>query len=404
LGGIFSAVALTVNSTDSCEFAGVLTGTGALEKHGPAQFLLSGASPGYTGTSTVFFGTLKIDGHIPNSPVTVRAGAELRGDGVVGNVTAIEQDSVVRIDSSFADHPDRQAGDLALRDLTLGPGGIAGFDFFGPSPNGGNDLLIAGGAVNLDLGRLSAQFSYPPRERDVITLIRKNSAGPINGIFSGWPEGATRKLGNVTVRASYIGGDGNDFTLTVTNLPLAFAAYRLAEGNGNQTVEPEECNLIYISLLNRRTNQLVLTNAILRATTPGASVTIASVVYPPIPAGAARENLTPFQFRTEPSLSCGQPVEFELILGVRDEGGFATAFEAVAGEGLDCKHVTGPCESCFVVSGRFTTNAPTLLRSHNFIGAPSLCFPPKRCPGNERLHRQRGRALPHAHLHQQHNE
>jgi hypothetical protein len=47
------------------------------------------------------------------------------------------------------------------------------------------------------------EFSYPPRERDVLTLLRKNSAGPINGIFAGWPEGATRKLGDVTVRASY---------------------------------------------------------------------------------------------------------------------------------------------------------------------------------------------------------
>jgi hypothetical protein len=73
--------------------------------------------------------------------------------------------------------------------------------------------------------------------------LRNNSPTPINGIFAGWPEGITRKLGDVTVRGTYLGGDGNDFTLTVTNLPIAFATYRLAEGNGNQTVEPNECNL-----------------------------------------------------------------------------------------------------------------------------------------------------------------
>jgi hypothetical protein len=255
-----------------------------------------------------------------------------------------------------------------------------GFDLAGPSPTGGNDLLIAHGPVTLDNARLSAQFKYPPREGDVITLLRNNSPIPTAGIFAGWPEGITRKLGDVTVRASYVGGDGNDFTLTVTNLPLAFSSYRLAEGNGNQTVEPGECNLLFVSLLNRRATALTITNAVLRALTPGAVVTVASATYPAIPASATRENLTPFQFRTDAMLSCGRPLEFELVLGVAAEGEFATAFEITAGEGPDCNHPTGGCESCFVVSGQFTTNAPTLVRFHNFIGGPSLCFPPKRCP------------------------
>jgi fibronectin-binding autotransporter adhesin len=110
---------LTIDAEDSHEFSGVLSGTGALEKRGSGQLLLSGISPGYTGTSTVFFGSLKVDGRIPNSPMTVKSSAELRGDGSVGHATAIEQDSVVRVDSSFADHPDRQAGDLAVGDLTI---------------------------------------------------------------------------------------------------------------------------------------------------------------------------------------------------------------------------------------------------------------------------------------------
>jgi len=32
------------------------------------------------------------------------------------------------------------------------------------------------------------------------------------------------------------------------------------------------------------------------------------------------------------------------------------------------------------VSGQFTGHAPTLLPSPNFIGAPSVCLPPKPCP------------------------
>src|SRR2546425_9229409 len=94
---------------------------------------------------------------------------------------------------------------------------------------------------NLGSARLSAGFQYPPREGDVVTLLRKNSAGAINGIFTGWPEGTTRKVGDVTVRASNLRGNGNDFTFTVTNTAMALSGYRLAEGNGNQTVEPDEC-------------------------------------------------------------------------------------------------------------------------------------------------------------------
>ena len=88
--------------------------------------------------------------------------------------------------------------------------GVA-LDIAGPSPTGGNDVLIAHGPVTLNNARLSAQFNYPPREGDVAMLLRNNSPIPINGTFAGWPEGATRKLEDVTVRATYLGGDGNDF-------------------------------------------------------------------------------------------------------------------------------------------------------------------------------------------------
>jgi hypothetical protein len=307
---------------------------------------------------------------------------------VVGNVTAIEQDSVLRVDASFTGHPERQTGDFEVGDLTMAAGGVVASDIFGSSPTGGNDLLIARGAVTLNNARLSSGFAYPPREGDVVMLLKKNSAGPINGTFGGFPEGITRKVGDVTVQASYLGGDGNDFTLTVTNLPLAFASYRLAEGNGNQTVEPDECNLLFLSLTNRRAASLSITSAVLRAVTDGVSlgpiaparalVTIASAAFPAIPVGAARENLTPFQFRTDATLPCGSPVTFELIVGVAGEGEFAILFTPTSGNG--CTHATGGCESCFVVGGQFTTNTPTLVRSLNFIGAPSICDPPKRCP------------------------
>jgi len=67
-------------------------------------------------------------------------------------------------------------------------------------------------------------------------------------------------------------------------------------------------------------------------------------------------------------------------LGVAGEGVFAVTDTVFGGEGVDCNFPTGGRDICPVVSGQFTTNMPTHLRAHNFIGAPSSCFPPKRCP------------------------
>jgi autotransporter-associated beta strand protein len=49
----------------------------------------------------------------------------------------------------------------------------------------------------------------------VITPISNTAATAITGNFSGLSEGSTIVAGNNTYRVSYVGGDGNDLTLTV---------------------------------------------------------------------------------------------------------------------------------------------------------------------------------------------
>jgi hypothetical protein len=79
------------------------------------------------------------------------------------------------------------------------------------------------------------------------TLIRKTTAGAITGTFNGYPEGALRMLGDIPVVMSYLGGDGNDVTLTVTNLAAGAAGSQVVSGNGNGLIEPDECNLIFLA-------------------------------------------------------------------------------------------------------------------------------------------------------------
>ncbi len=49
----------------------------------------------------------------------------------------------------------------------------------------------------------------------VFPIINNTSADPISGTFSGVEEGAIVTVGSNNLRVSYVGGDGNDLTLTV---------------------------------------------------------------------------------------------------------------------------------------------------------------------------------------------
>jgi fibronectin-binding autotransporter adhesin len=389
LASIVSGSALTLSNNAAVHFAGsLLSPAGTLNKLGSGTQRFSGNSPAFFGTLNLSNGVAKVDGRMTNCAVVYYDFATLSGDGAVGNFTGGGSlfggglGGYLQPDSGS---PARRGGDLEVGNLGLDALALFVTEFFGPNETGGNNTVIARGSVSLGASFLTAElipsFAYPPREGDVITVIRKDSAGAITGTFNGWPEGITRQVGHVAVRASYLGGDGNDFTLTVTNVPLAATGYRLEEGNGNQTVEPDECNLLYLSLVNRRTNSLTLTNVLLRSLTPGVLVTIAGTAYPVIPAGESLENLTPFQFRTDPALPCGSAVELELVFGVAEEGPFALTFSPVSGN--DCTQPTGPCGSCHVVYGEFTPDTPIVSRRIKFTGAPSICDPPKLCPEYE---------------------
>ena len=367
---------LTISNDVPFDFYGAITGVGRLVKTGPGQMTTWG-DISTTGTIQSYDGDWKLNGTRRNGGINFNAPARLRGDGSVDGFVNINAGASWLVDSEFPDH---QGSVFKCKTLSLFAGSVLQLDLFGPSATGGNDQIVTGtGGFGFINATLQPTFHYPPRQGDVITLINVTNAGSI-GTFNGYTQDVMRLVGTVPVVPSYTGGDGNDFTLTVTNLALAYVGYRLAEGNGNQTVEPNECNLLYVTLANRRTNAVTITNAVLRATTAqGVLVTIPVAGYPAIAAGQSAENLTPFQFRTDTNLPCGSSVSFELILGVAGEGPFAIAFSPVSGG--DCTHPTGPCESCTLAAGQFDANTPALAQPLYFVGAPSICFPAKACPG-----------------------
>jgi autotransporter-associated beta strand protein len=379
---------LTISNDASFGFAGAITGSGSLNKYGSGTMRLTGDSI-MSGLTTIHGGTLRVDGIFNNSPITVRGGAAVSGDGVLGDVNALDggpnllQRSLVLADSEF---PDRQGGDLEVGNLTMSfnfgepvSWGTLGLDFFGPSPTGGNDRIVARGAVDIDAVRLSPRFAYAPREGDVLTLIEKQSAGAVIGTFSGLPQNALITSNGISARISYTGGNGNDITLTVTNLALSYVANAISSGNGNGTIEADECLLMHVFVQSRRATTLTITNAFLRSLTPGVEVTIAAAAYSQLAPNAATYSPVPFQFRTAPPYVCGSPVSFELEVGVTGEGIFALPFQ-IPGSPNCTVPGGGRCEACFAVTRSFTHNTPTTVRPLDFLGGPSLCFPAKQCP------------------------
>ena len=64
-------------------------------------------------------------------------------------------------------------------------------------------------------GALSVVLGFTPPVGTVFRIIDKTSPGPVSGAFSGLPEGTVFAVQGVQLQISYVGGDGNDVTLTV---------------------------------------------------------------------------------------------------------------------------------------------------------------------------------------------
>jgi len=127
--------------------------------------------------------------------------------------------------------------------LTLAPA-AAVFARFETSTN--TPLSVAG-QVNLAGARLTAGFGELSLYGTALKLIEKISPGAITGTFAGLPEGALFSATNefnglVTLyRISYVGGNGNDVTLTPVTPPPS-GVTRIWTGAGTDALWPTLAN------------------------------------------------------------------------------------------------------------------------------------------------------------------
>lgn len=201
-----------------------LASGGQLRKGGMGTFTLAGNNT-YRGQTTIFGGTLLVNGSIASSSlVEVLTGGTLGGTGVTGPIL---------LDSGILS-PGNGPGILTAQgDVTLNyldnPSKFA-IDVNGVTAGTGYDQLKVLGNVTIDgdiaLGNIALELSlgFTPTIGDKFTIIDNDANDAVIGTFDGWPEGGTQMVNGNLFQITYKGGDGNDVVLTRTTSFLVTGA------------------------------------------------------------------------------------------------------------------------------------------------------------------------------------
>jgi autotransporter-associated beta strand protein len=191
-----------------------VSGTGALVKAGAGVMEISGAAAPTFQTS-VQAGTLIVTGSIGDVSVTT---GTLAGGGTTGAITSNNQ-GVVSPGVSTG------AGVLTANgDVTFNDASSFSVDLNGFTPGSNYDQLRVSGQVDLGAA-LVLRSVFPPGAvlppGSQFVIVDNDGTDPVVGTFNGLPEGAILIVNqSIPLRVSYVGGDGNDVTLTVPGGPV----------------------------------------------------------------------------------------------------------------------------------------------------------------------------------------
>ncbi|MDH1252721.1 Ig-like domain-containing protein [Comamonas thiooxydans] len=202
-----SGGAVSLGSGLAATLSGAIGGTGGLTKTGSGSLTLSNTN-NYSGTTTVSAGTLTVNGSTA-SATTVNSGGTLAGVGTLGGNVSVNSGGTLSLGNS--------AGTLTVNgNLQMNAGSTLAVEINGTTAGSQYDQVVVTGSVDVSGTTLSVSHGYASGNGDSYILIVNDAADGITGTFSGLPEGGTTTAaGNGTLlTASYIGGSGNDFTLT----------------------------------------------------------------------------------------------------------------------------------------------------------------------------------------------
>ncbi|MGX5725123.1 beta strand repeat-containing protein [Metapseudomonas otitidis] len=217
---------VTVNAGAAATLSGTISGTGSLTKTGASNLTLSGSNTN-SGATTVSAGTLVVNGST-NSATTVASGATLAGSGTLGG------DVIVQSGGTLSPGGAGVATLTVNGNLTLASGSTLALDINGTTAGTGYDRVVVNGTVDVSGAALAVTHGYAAGSGDSYTVIVNDAADAVTGTFSGVTEGSKfNAAGNGTeLTTSYIGGSGNDLTLTA---PIAPTVTSVSSSTANGT-------------------------------------------------------------------------------------------------------------------------------------------------------------------------
>jgi autotransporter-associated beta strand protein len=186
----------------STTFSGNLGSSGPFEKVGAGTLTLSGTSTN-GGTKSVLGGSLLVTGSIPGTFI-VDAGATLGGTGTISGPVTINAGGTLA--------PGLSPGITNTGDLNLG--GVLLVEIEGTTVGTQYDQTNVTGTVTIAGGTLTLAGAYAPLSGNTFVIVANDGADAVTGTFTGLPEGATIAFNGATLQVSYVGGTGNDITLT----------------------------------------------------------------------------------------------------------------------------------------------------------------------------------------------
>jgi PKD repeat protein len=86
----------------------------------------------------------------------------------------------------------------------------------------------------------------------------------------------------------------------------------ISGGNGNASIDPNECNVVNLAIQNVGATAAGNLTATLTSSTPGVLIAQGTSAYPNLSNGVSALNTTPFQISTAPSFPCGTAVALSL--------------------------------------------------------------------------------------------
>lgn len=162
---------------------------------------------------------LLVDGKTKS--VIVHAQGTLKGHGTTADTTIEDQGHLA---------PGNSPGCLSTGNLTLSSGSTLDEDLGGTTACSGYDQVKVTGTVTIPSATLNPILygGFVPTVGNTFTIINNDGVDPVVGTFNGLIEAATLTVNGVTYKISYLGGDGNDVTLTVVAVPNLAAAQAAA--------------------------------------------------------------------------------------------------------------------------------------------------------------------------------